>query len=255
MTTTGDNTRTSPLLDAVRNLSQFHREHEKFYATSPRELAVTLQRHARTLHALADRWSTAVPSTEPALSPFAGTEDLNDPAALQLEGVLFMEGEGEPAELTHLVRHLRSTADDFAATGEWLHHAMNVSWDVAAALIDIDGLGDLLGERHRIIANDWLAADIQTLVARLLRRAADILDHIDFTPAALRADLAGPRRAAGLLHAAAELINRAADLCSDSAGLVNDNERRWRVFRQRVSEIIDKPADTAADIHPTTHPD
>ena len=108
-----------------------------------------------------------------------------------------MEGEGEPAELTHLVRHLRSTADDFAATGEWLHHAMNASWDVAAALIDVDGLGDMLGERHRIIANDWLAADIQALISRLLRRAADILDHVDFTPAALRADLAGSRRVRG----------------------------------------------------------
>jgi hypothetical protein len=35
----------------------------------------------------------------------------------------------------------------------------------------------------------------------------------------------------------AELIPHAADLCSDSAGLVHDNERRWRTFRQRVSEI------------------
>jgi predicted trehalose synthase len=201
---------------------------------------VTLQRHARTLHALADRWSTVTPSKTPALSPFAGAEDLNDPAALQLDGVLFMEGEGEPAELVHLVSGLRSTAEDFAATGDWLANAMQASWDVAAALADIDGLGDLLGERHRIIANDWLAADMQALVARLLRRAADILDHVDFTPTELRADLATIRRAPGLLHAAAEIINRAADLCSDSAGLVNDNERRWRVFRQRVAEIIDQ---------------
>ena len=237
MTTTDTPANRNPLLDAVLNLSRFHREHEKFYATSPRELAVTLQRHARTLHALADRWTTVAPSAEPALSPYAGVEDLNDPVALQLEGVLFMEGEGQPAEITHLIRHLRATADDFAATGEWLGNAMHASWDVAAALIDVDGLGDLLGERHRIIANDWLAADMQTLVSRLLRRAADIVDHVDFAPTALRADLAGPRRAAGLLHAAAELINRAADLCSDSAGLVNDNERRWRVFRERVAWI------------------
>ena len=225
------------ILEAVLNLSRYHREHEKFYASSPRELAVTLQRHARTLHALADRWATVTPSTGPALSPFAGTEDLNDLAALQLEGVLFMEGEGEPAELTHLIRHLRSTADDFDATGEWLGNAMQASWDIAASLIEVDGLGDLLGDRHRIIANDWLAADVAVLVARLLRRAADILDHVDLTPAGLRADLAGPRRAAGLVHSAAEIINRAADLCSDSAGLVNDNERRWRVFRERVVQI------------------
>ena len=65
------------MLDAVLNLSHFHREHEKFSATSPRELAVELQRHARTLHALADRWSTIAPSTTRPLSPFAGADDLN----------------------------------------------------------------------------------------------------------------------------------------------------------------------------------
>jgi hypothetical protein len=231
---TADPNPNTPLLEAVLNLSRFHREHEKFYASAPRELAVVLQRHARTLHALGDRWSTATPSTDAPLSPFAGADDLNDSAAIQLDGVLFMEGEGEPVELTHLIRDLRTTADDFVAIGEWLAHAMHASWEMAAGLIEIDGLADLLGERHRIIANDWLAADMQALIARLLLRAADIVDHIDLTPAALRADLAGSRTSSARAHAAAELLNRAADLCSDSAGLVNDNERRWRVFRERV---------------------
>ena len=30
----------------------------------------------------------------------------------------------------------------------------------------------------------------------------------------------------------------AADLLSDFAGLVHDNERRWRVFRTRVEQIV-----------------
>lgn len=237
--TTTDVAGHSSLLDAVLNLSRFHREHEKFYAALPRERAVALQRHARTLHALADQWARAVPSTSAPLSPFAGAEDLNDPAAMQLEGVLFMEGEGEPSELTNLIRDLRINAEDLSGTGEWLANAMQASWDIAATLVEIPGLEDLLGERHRIIANDWLASDMSRLTARLLIRAADLLDRIDFTPAALRADLAGPRRAAALARSAAELINRAADLCSDSAGLVNDNERRWRVFRERVVAITD----------------
>lgn len=46
-----------PLLDAMLNLARFHREHEKFYAQEPRTQAVLLQRHARALQALADRWS------------------------------------------------------------------------------------------------------------------------------------------------------------------------------------------------------
>jgi len=228
---------TSPLLEAILNLSRYHREHERFYASSPRELAVRLQRHARTLLALADHWATVDPSTRTPLSPFEGADDLNHPSALQLDGVLFMEGEGEPAEITQLIRDLRAAAEDYVGTGEWLADAMQASWDVAAALVDMDELVDVLGERHRIIANDWQAAGLSSLVAKLLHRAADILDRVDFTPAALRADLAGHRTSVGRLYSAAELISHAADLSSDSAGLVHDNERRWRIFRERVVAI------------------
>lgn len=230
----GDGTAHPPGLDVMLNLAHFHREHEKFYASAPRERSVLLQRHARVLHALADRWSTAPPSTTSAPSPFAGAEDLNDPVAMQLDGVLFMEGGNRPAELDLLLRDLRATAEDYAGTGEWLAGAMHASWELAAALTGMPGFEDLLGDRHRIIVNDWLAADMSALVAKLLLRAADVLDELDWTPRALRSDLAGARRSPALLHSAAELVNHAADLCSDSAGLVNDNERRWRLFRERA---------------------
>jgi riboflavin synthase alpha subunit len=65
------------------------------------------------------------------------------------------------------------------------------------------------------------------------------VDHIDFTPAALRADLSGGHVVAGHVHSAAEMIDHAADLLSDFAGLVHDNERRWRVFRSRVRDAVD----------------
>ena len=226
-----------PLLHAILNLSKFHRDHEKFYASSPRELAVTMQRHARSLQALADQWAVTGPAAPAPFSPYEGAEDLNSPAALQLDGVLFMEGEGRPAEITHLIRDLRAAAEDQRDTGQWLARAMQASWDMAAALAGIGGLADMLGERHRIIANNWQAAHMTTLMSHILDRAADILDQTDFTPKALRADLAGEKVSAGRLYSAAELISHAADLCSDSAGLVHDNERRWRTFRQRVSEL------------------
>lgn len=234
-TDTGGN---AALLEAMLNLTKFHREHEKFYASSPRELAVVLQRHARTLQALADQWSTTQAATRVAFSPYEGSEDLNSLAAVQLDGVLFLEGEGRPAEIAHLIRDLRNAAEDQKVTGEWLATAMESSWAVAAVLVEIDDLADLLGERHRIIANDWQAATMNTVQSHLLDRAADILEHVDFTPAALRADLADGRVSAGLLYSAAEMISHAADLCSASAGLVHDNERRWRTFRHRVGQIV-----------------
>jgi hypothetical protein len=82
------------LLDAILNLAQFHRDHEKFYASAPREQAVILQRHGRTLCALADRWSTVDPSTREVFSPFEGAVDLNDGAALSSTGCSSWKAKG-----------------------------------------------------------------------------------------------------------------------------------------------------------------
>lgn len=230
----------SPVLTAVLNLSHFHRDDEKFYAQEPRAEAVTLQRHARALQALADRWSTRLPPAQQSINPFEGSVDLNDSAALQLDGVLFMEGEGEPAEISRMKRDLRSLANDQETTGRWLMDAMQATWDSATALLAFPALADQLGERHRIIANDWQAATMSQLAARLLMRAVDLLERVDFTPAALRDDLAGARHVPGYLYSAAELADRAADLMSDSAGLVHANERRWRIFHQRVEALVNR---------------
>ena len=105
--------------------------------------------------------------------------------------------------------------------------------------LEFDALAYVLGERHRIITNDWLAAHMQTLVARLLDRAADMLDRVDLTPAALRADLADARIAPRRLRSVAEMVDHAGDLCGESARLVHDNERRWRVFRERTTNLLE----------------
>jgi hypothetical protein len=99
MTATGDPRPSTPLLDAVLNLSHFHREHEKFYATSPRELAVELQRHARTLHALADRWSTIAPSS-PGSSVEPPTSSTTSTSPLQLCESTCAGREGSPGFFT-----------------------------------------------------------------------------------------------------------------------------------------------------------
>ncbi|SNS08393.1 hypothetical protein SAMN04488107_1261 [Geodermatophilus saharensis] len=149
-----------------------------------------------------------------------------------------MEGEGRPAELTAMIGELRADAETFAGGGRWLADAMAASWQTAATMLQFDELADVMGERHRIISNDWLAAHVQTLIATLLARAADMLERIELTPAAVRADLAGPRVAPRRLYATAEVVSRAADLCCESAELVHDNERRWRVTRERTEQLV-----------------
>ena len=224
------------MLETIENLSRFHREHEKFYAQAPLEQAIALQRWSRSLKALADHWQQVDPIETPLQNPYAGCEDLNVKAAIDGNGILFLEGEGEPAEIGGLKQELAALADRFAATGTWLARAMESSWSMAKALSH-PGLADLLGERHRIIANDWQAASLSSLIAQLLRRSRDLLEQVDFAPAALREDLAGPRTAASYLFSASELIDHATDLIADSATLVHDNERRWRVFHDRVAML------------------
>ena len=77
-----------------------------------------------------------------------------------------------------------------------------------------------------------------------------ILDQIEFTTSALRVDLAGQRRSVGYLFSASELIDRAADLAAESGTLVHDNERRWRVFRERVRQITTVRAEDDQTQHP-----
>lgn len=209
-------------LEGILNLSRFHREHERFYARAPLEQAIALQRASRTLKTLAGRSGDAVP----------------DP-----------EVEGEPVELGRLRRDLTALADDHATTGAWLAEAMEASWEAAAGLHH-PGLADLLGERHRIVANDWQAAGLSTLLSRLVRRAVDLLAPLDLTPAGVRADRDGSRSLPGRLYSAWELLDRAADLAAESAGLVNDNERRWRVFHARVAELLAAGSRPAAGVTP-----
>src|SRR4051812_21585007 len=100
-----------PLLAIVLNLSQYHREHEKFYAESPLPAAIALQRPSRALKALAERWTVATPEEHPMPSPFAGAPDLNDDRATEALGIVFMEGEGEPAEITRMKAELSTRSD------------------------------------------------------------------------------------------------------------------------------------------------
>ena len=183
----------------IDNLSRFHREHEEYYSQAPLRQAGELQARSRTLKSLADRWSAVDVGEHTSAIAFAGAEDLNAPGLVAESGILFMEGEDETAELRRLKREVGLLADDSEQGGAWLAQAMEQAWEIAGSLAAYPALADLLGERHRIIANDWQSAGMQALIARLLRRALDLLNRVDFSPAALRADLRGERKAPAYL--------------------------------------------------------
>jgi hypothetical protein len=221
----------------IENLSRFHREHEKFYAKQPLEQAIEIQEFSLLLKTLADKWSEMEPKKMSGTNPFMGSEDLNKLSTIQYNGLLFMEGEGEPVELKRYIRDAKTLADDFMETGTWLSSAMEQSWKSAIPLIKIPPFASVLGERHRIILNDWEAAKLSQLVAELIFRSIEILESLEFTKDAVRKDLAGPKFYPEYLYSVTELLDHAADLASQSAVLVHDNERRWRVFRKKLFQI------------------
>ncbi len=224
-------------LGQVENLSRSHREHELYYSQAPLAQALALQQMSRTLKALAGHWTTTTARAPEHAHPYAGCDDLNVQTAIETSGVLFLEGEGEPAEIARIKRDLLTMADEHEQTGAWLAEAMDASWTSALGLLPVEPLADLLGERHRIIAGNWQNAALSTLVAKLPLRAEEILVQVDFTPSAIRDDLDGRRLVPRYVYAAAELIDRAADLLAESAVIVHDNERRWRTFWARICAL------------------
>ena len=225
-------------LEIISNLSKYHREHEKFYGQEPLKTAIEIQGASKTLKTSADKWINLQRTEKAEGNPYMGCEDLNEKATIQHDGLLFMEGEGEPTEITQLKRNMKNISEDFDKAGAWLSKAMENSWEAAINLMKIPTLEDVLGERHRIIINDWQAAHLSTLVAKLLDRALLILNQIDFSPKAIREDISARKRYPDLLYSASELLDRGADLSSEFAVLIHDNERRWRGFRQRVNRMM-----------------
>lgn len=125
-----------------------------------------------------------------------------------------------------------------AQVGTWLAAAMEGFLAKAQALLSYPEMADLIAERHKIIAGNWQNAATAQLIARCLRRSVPILEQVDFSPAALREDLGGPRTAPAYLYSAAELIGHAADLSAGASVVTRQNERRSRVVQQRVEHII-----------------
>ncbi len=235
---------------AMVNLSKFHREHEKFYAKNPLKDAIRLQEASVILKTLADRWSHVEPASGSRGNPYRGCEDLNEKGDIAHTGVLFLEAEGEPNEIRQLKRGLRGLADDYAEGGEWLVRAMESSWESAKPLLENPALADALGERHRIIMNDEHAAHTYIMVARQVRRAMDILDRLDLSSGGVRKDLAGLRSYPAYLYSASEIMDHAANDLGECAVLLQDNEKRWRIWRERAEQVARGPGKPQAAAAP-----
>ena len=214
--------------------------HERMCTHWPLDGASQMLNASHALLVMADRLVTA--GSPPAPARPTGCIDLHALAREPLGDALSSSIVSVPAELQAHKLALRALADDFEKISVWLARAAESSWDAAKALRQRLGLAGVLGEDQRMIAKDWLAADMNALIATLLRRAVGVLDRVDLTPNAAKADAAGQGSHVPFVRLAAEILQRAAALATQAALFVEEFDKRWHLFRQQVAVAISPDA-------------
>lgn len=231
-------------LDVLRSVATYHREHERYYTMYGFERAAEMSRDANRLKVVADVWLRG-PASPPTASvdyadprhQAAGCEDLNALSAIASIGVLFMEGEGEPAEIRALRAKLRGMSMGFHGSGQWLADKMKAAWERERALFS-PALVDAAWPRFLTIVTNWCGARRTMLAGRLLGLVEDVLATIDFTPAAVR-----QHRAAygGALQTAGWILDLTAQSLAESAADLADNDPRWTEYRAVLDRTV-RPA-------------
>ena len=106
-----------------------------------------------------------------------------------------------------MIGELRADADPSPVRRVAGEHDAGLLEDGRGHAAKFDRLADVMGERHRIIGNDWLAAHMQSLIGHPAGPLADMLSTSTSPRPPLHADLAGPRLAPRRLYAAAEVLS------------------------------------------------
>jgi hypothetical protein len=226
---------------ALDNIATYHREHERYYTVHKYESAVELTREANKLRVVADVWlcgDKALPSypeTDFDLPEFrpAGCDDLNPLSAIAAIGILFMEGQAEPAEITTLKAKFRARGGGAVEAGEWLAGMMAAAWPRESVLLD-EKYADAARARYRTIATNWIGSLETVLSGRLLILAVGHMNAIDFTPKAIRTRKV---ESAQTLALAAGIIGLAANLEATSAVDLSGNDECWTSYRTQLRRL------------------
>jgi len=151
------------------------------------------------------------------------------------------------AEIQQIKLGTRALGEDFQNVGEWLARAAGSTWNIAKTVRRTIALASTLDKDHRVVAKDWLAADMNFLIAWLLRQAIKLLDRLELTPKAIETDLMGARCYGDILGSAAGMLDHAAILANESELFVVEMDQRWRTFRDHIARVVALSKDAAGD--------
>lgn len=224
----------------MRGVAKYHREHERFHSMAGLEQAAGLRRDANALKVLADRWLS--PSSDgqsgqinvaDARYSAAGCPDLNDTAAVATTGLLFMEGETEPAEITALKAKLHSLASGLQTTSKWLGEKMDAGWEREQVLLHPQLL-EAAFPRFMVLTRTSLSAASFGVAARLIDSASRLLASQTFSPPAIRSDRSAMAKI--LLHSS-WLLDRAAALLAEQAAELSLSDPDWTAYLAELATI------------------
>ena len=137
-----------------------------------------------------------------------------------------------PDSVQAIVRALSALERDFGSVKDWL---VSSARDACLAKEGAHVGLTVVRDDHRVIARDWLAADMNGMIAWLLRRAIRTLMRMDLSPDAVRADILGARQYPVAMRAVAAILEHAALLALQSAAYVEGFNHQWLELRAHVA--------------------
>jgi hypothetical protein len=230
-------------LDGLVAVARWHREHERFHSMNALQDAADLRRHSNALKLLARRWlddhdeeSASFSVTDP-LFRAAGCEDLNDPGSVATTGVLFMEGESEPAELSQMKLKLAGMAAGFDEVSAWLAEKMAPAWERESVLLT-STLTSAAQPRFATLTRTTRAGTALGLVARLLHAAVGAIAAQPLAPSDVRGD---PGGSAQRLLAASWLLDEASSTLAETAADLARSDPDWTAYLAALDVAPSQP--------------
>ena len=160
--------------------------------------------------------------------------------------VLMLRAAVVPDSVQRLKLAVSTLAEDFEKISRWLGKSAQDTCDVTKVTEHAYTKLSILRDDHRVIARDWLGADMNALIAWLLNRAVGVINRLDLSPDAIAADLQGTGSYKPAIESAAAMLERAATLAAETELFVDNFDRQWRGFRDQMASVIAmSPAATA----------
>ena len=127
---------------------------------------------------------------------------------------------------------------EFQRVGEWLARGHGPAGAPDTAPLNIRGLAASLAEDHRLLAKDRLAADMNGLVAWLLRQTVQMLDHLPLRATQGETDLLDMPAYGDVLRGASDALQHAAQVADASERFAEDLDLRWHHLREQVTLAV-----------------